>query len=102
MKQQYTIFYSWMSDRPNEQNRKYIRKVLDKDTKKLEKEFGVKILIDSDSRGEDGSKSIDETVLKKIGGCDLFVGDITPVLPRYKGICSLDLGVEPLYYGVEF
>lgn len=86
MKQQYTIFYSWMSDRPNEQNRKYIRKVLDKDTKKLEKKFGVKILIDSDSRGEDGLKSIDETVLKKIGGCDLFVGDITPVLPRYKWI----------------
>ena len=62
MKQQYTIFYSWMSDRPNEQNRKYIRKVLDKDTKKLEKKFGVKILIDSDSRGEDGLKSVDETV----------------------------------------
>lgn len=84
MKQQFTIFYSWMSDRPNEQNRQYIRKVLEKDAKRLAKDLGVKITIDSDSRGEDGSKPIDETVLKKIGNCNLFVGDITPVLPRFN------------------
>lgn len=84
MKQQFTIFYSWMSDRPNDQNRKYIRKVIDKDSQKIEKELGIKITIDSDSRGEDGSKSIDETVLKKISNSDLFVCDITPASPQFS------------------
>lgn len=83
MKNQYTIFYSWMSDRPNGVNRKYIRKILEKDAKKLEKELGITIRIDSDSRDEDGSKSIEENVLKKISNSDLFVGDITPVAPRF-------------------
>lgn len=79
MKKEFVIFYSWMSDRPDGQNRKYIRKVLDKEKKKLEKDLGVTITIDSDSRGEDGSKTIDDVVLKKISNCDFFVGDITPV-----------------------
>ena len=83
MKKQYTIFYSWMSDRPDDQNRKYIYKILEKDVKKLEKEFDVTIKIDSDSRDEDGSKTIEENILKKISNCDLFIGDITPVSPRF-------------------
>lgn len=84
MKDQFSIFYSWMSDRPKEQNFTYIRKALDKDRKRLAKELGVKIRVDSDSRGEDGSTSIDESVLKKISECDLFVGDITPISPRFS------------------
>jgi len=84
MKKDFKIFYSWMSDRPDEQNRKYIRKVIDKDCKKISNELGIKITIDSDSRGEDGSRSIDETILKKITNCDLFIGDITPASPRLK------------------
>lgn len=83
MKKEFVIFYSWMSDRPAEQNIKYIRKVLTEDCRALEKKLGVKITIDSDSRGEDGSKSIDENVLKKIAACDFFVGDITPVYPKF-------------------
>ena len=71
-----------MSDRPQEQNLKFISKVLKDDCKKLEKKLGIKFLIDSDSRGEDGSKSIEENVLKKIANCDIFVGDITPIYPR--------------------
>lgn len=84
MKNQFVIFYSWMSDLPDEENRKYIRKILDKDTKKIEKELGVKIIIDSDSRGEDGSDSIDNVIIKKITQCDIFVCDITPMhLPEH-------------------
>lgn len=79
MKNQFVIFYSWMSDQPDEENRKYIRKTLDKDAKKIEKEFGIKIIIDSDSRGEDGSDSIDSVIIKKIIQCDIFVCDITPM-----------------------
>ena len=79
MKKEFVVFYSWMSDRPNNQNRKYIRKILDRETNKLGKELGISIIVDSDSRGEDGSKSIDDVVIKKIANCDLFIGDITPV-----------------------
>ena len=68
-----------MSDLPDEENRQYIRKILDKDTKKIEKELGVKIIIDSDSRGDDGSDSIDSVIIKKITQCDIFVCDITPM-----------------------
>lgn len=82
MKAIYKIFYSWMSDRPTDQCLDYIRNKLREDCKKLEKVHHVKIIIDSDSRGEDGSKSIEENVLKKIADCDLFVGDITPIYPR--------------------
>lgn len=82
MKKDFVVFYSWMSDRPKEQNISYIRKVLSDDCKKLGKKLGIKIAIDSDSRGEDGSKPIEENVLKKIAKCDIFVGDITPIYPR--------------------
>lgn len=84
MKNQFVVFYSWMSDRPCNLNRKYIQKVLDKDSKRLEREFGITIKVDSDSRGADGSSPIEETVLKKISSCDLFVGDITPVSPHFS------------------
>lgn len=83
MKKEYIVFYSWMSDRPEEQNIKYISKVLVDDCKRLEKKLGITIKIDSDSRGEDGSNSIEENVLKKISSCDLFVGDITPIFPLH-------------------
>ena len=76
MKKDFIVFFSWMSDRPKEQNISYIRRVLSDDCKKLEKKLGIKITIDSDSRGEDGSKPIEENVLKKIAKCDIFVGDI--------------------------
>lgn len=73
-----------MSDRPSSQNINYIRQVLSDECKQIEKKLGVRIYIDSDSRDEDGSKSIEENVLKKIAGCDLFIGDITPIYPRYS------------------
>ena len=83
MKKEFHIFYSWMSDRPSKQNIGYIRQILTDDCKQIEKKLGIKIYIDSDSRSEDGSQSIEENVLKKISGCDLFVGDITPIYPRF-------------------
>lgn len=86
MKKEFTIFYSWMSDRPADQNLKYIRGILTDDCKKLEKKLSIKITIDSDSRKTDGSKPIEESVLKKIAGCDLFVADITPIHPRHPWV----------------
>lgn len=79
-KTRFTIFYSWMSDQPDDQNRRYIRNKLEEDIVKLSKSLSVELVIDSDSRGEDGSDSIDAVILKKIARCDFFVGDITSIV----------------------
>lgn len=79
MKNNFIIFYSWMSDRPSDQNMSYIRNCLTNDCSKLEKKLGVKISLDSDSRKEKGDETIDAVILKKITHCDFFVCDITPI-----------------------
>ena len=80
MKKSFSIFYSWISDLPDEQNRKYIRNRLEEDINKLRKEFSVEIVIESDSRGEDGTDTIDLSILRKIAVSDFFVGDVTSVV----------------------
>lgn len=77
MKQKYTIFYSWQND--TDGDRQYVRNVLQNSVDALMKELEVDIQIDSDSRDEDGEKSIDVAILKKIANCDFFVCDVTPV-----------------------
>ena len=79
MKKQFTIFYSWMSDRPAHQNTNYIRNCLTKDCTSIEKKHKINIIIDCDSRKEKGDETIDATILKKITGCDIFVCDVTPI-----------------------
>lgn len=74
------VFYSWMSDRPDNRNRSYFRQQLQNCVDQIAKKLKITIRIDSDSRGEDGSQAIDEAILKKINACDLFVCDITPMV----------------------
>ena len=80
MKKKFSIFYSWISDRPDDQNRKYIRDRLIEDIKLLNKELSIEISIESDSRGEDGTDTIDLSILRKIAGSDFFVGDVTSIV----------------------
>ena len=77
MKQKYTIFYSWQND--TDGDRQYVRNVLQNSVVAIKKELDIEIQIDSDSRDEDGEKSIDVAILKKIENCDFFVCDVTPV-----------------------
>lgn len=77
MKKKFTIFYSWQND--TDGDRQYVRNVLQNSVDALMKELEVDIQIDSDSRDEDGEKSIDVAILKKIANCDFFVCDVTPV-----------------------
>lgn len=80
MKKSFIIFYSWISDWPDNQNRKYIRNRLEEDLKKLKKEFSIEVAIESDTRGEDGTDTIDLSILHKIAGSDFFVGDVTSIV----------------------
>lgn len=77
MKKKYTIFYSWQND--TDGDRQYVRNVLQNSVDALMKELEVDIQIDSDSRDEDGERSIDVAILNKIANCDFFVCDVTPV-----------------------
>lgn len=78
MKDSFRIFYSWQNDTPCD-NRGYIRKCIQKSIEKLEKQLKCQIIIDSDSRDEDGEHSIDVTIMNKIAKCDFFICDVTPV-----------------------
>ena len=80
MKKSFSIFYSWISDWPDDQNRRYIKSRLEEDIKKLSKELSVTIVIESDSRGEDGTDTIDLSILRKIASSDFFVGDVTSIV----------------------
>lgn len=77
MKESFRIFFSWQSDLKG--TKSYIQSVIAKNIEKIVKKLDVKIHIDQDSRGEDGSKNIDEAIVQKINNCDLFIADVTPV-----------------------
>jgi hypothetical protein len=80
----FKIFYAWQSDRPNNCNRAFIRKALDKVANDLNAELKIEdalrpmeIEVDQDTQGVPGSPNIAETILQKISESDVFVGDLT-------------------------
>lgn len=76
----FTVFYSWQSDLPDETNRKAIRSALRVASTKAEiKAPQFRILLDEATRGEPGSPNIPATILAKITSCDVFVCDITTI-----------------------
>lgn len=79
----YTIFYSWQSD-TKDSSRKIIEKALAEAKKKLLDNKGVSIEIDHSTLGECGMPSIDQTILRKIDNCDIFLCDLTPVVKYEK------------------
>ena len=73
----YSLFYSWQSDKP--EARAIITKVLKRVQTQLLEE-NIELIIDQDTRERIGTEDIAATVLKKIKECDVFLGDITPVI----------------------
>ncbi|WNI38054.1 hypothetical protein [Chryseobacterium sp. SG20098] len=74
-----TLFYSWQSDLPNNSNRSYIQKAIQKAIKNIlqtNKDIN-EILIESDSRDELGTPDLVNTIFSKIDNCDIFIGDIS-------------------------
>ena len=45
---------------------------------------GIRLEIDHSTLGESGMPSIDQTILRKIDACDIFLADVTPVATYQK------------------
>lgn len=83
MKKEYTIFYSWQSD-SKDKSRNIIDKALKQAVDALKKKYGVQVRIDHSTLGTAGMPSIDQTILRKIDACDIFICDLTPVVEYNK------------------
>ncbi len=76
----FTVFYSWQSDLPDETNRQAIRSALRIASNKIEAAAPkYRIVLDEATRGEPGSPNIPATILDKIKSCEVFVCDITTI-----------------------
>jgi hypothetical protein len=73
------IFYSWQSDLPNSTNRAFIETALEKAAKSIRRDESIEVepVIDRDTRNVPGAPDIADTILKKIDGADIFVGDVS-------------------------
>mgnify|MGYP002858761957 CR=1 FL=1 len=76
-KKQYTLFYSWQSE--DSKGRKLLEAALQKSVETLKDDEGIELTVDHSTLGESGMPSIDQTILRKIDACDIFLADITPV-----------------------
>ena len=76
-KKKYTVFFSWQSD--EKKSRQILGVALKKACDELERKEGIKLVIDHSTLGATGMQYIDQTILRKIDNCDLFLADVTPV-----------------------
>lgn len=79
----FKIFYSWQSDTPKTENMNFIQDCLRDAIKKLKTKFKQdeqEFYLDRDTKGTPGYPNIPETISKKIGMCDVFIGDLTFVI----------------------
>ena len=74
-----TIFFSWQSDLDETKN--VIRAALDKVVKNLNRDVTLEeaLRVDEDTAGVAGWPDINQTILEKIEGCEVFIADITPI-----------------------
>jgi hypothetical protein len=73
----FKIFYSWQSDRELSCCKSFIRKAADDAALRLSQSLGLQITVDSDTDGVTGTPPINETILRKIDECDIFLADVT-------------------------
>jgi hypothetical protein len=81
------VFYSWQSDRPAKVNRTFIGRALEDAAKQLnaERSLGVEIVVDQGTQGVSGTPPVSQTILDKIGKCDIFLPDVTYVAAIEEG-----------------
>ena len=76
----FTIFYSWQSDLPDQTNKNAIRASLREACTNVENEIEhIKCCLDDATRDTSGSPNIPLMILKKIRSSDAFVCDITTI-----------------------
>jgi hypothetical protein len=102
------IFYSWQSDLPNKTNRGFIDDALALAVKELHRdpEIEVEPVIDRDVAGMPGSPDIAQTILAKIKGAEIFVGDVSiinsgAVRPAPNPNVLVELGYAMAALGTE-
>lgn len=83
MQKQITIFYSWQSDLPNNNNRNLIQSSIDMAVKNLNRN-AIAICADRDTAGKPGTPDIVETIFRKIDEADMFIADISIINPGAK------------------
>jgi hypothetical protein len=105
------FFWSWQSDTPGETGRYFVRDALLAAIKQLRQPEDVEepttaahreaMELTSDRQGVTGSPPLAATIKRKIGECEIFVADITPVskVPRRKGVTekrnmNINVGIE--------
>lgn len=78
---QYTVFFSWQSDLPNNKNRSFIEDCLIKAIKTLKKdiEYRLELNIDRDTQSRLGTPDITESIFDKINKCSYFIADVSIV-----------------------
>ena len=72
MSKTYSIFYSWQSD-TKDKSRSIIENALSIAKQELQENEGISIEIDHSTLGKSGMPSIDQTILRKIDNCDIFL-----------------------------
>ena len=81
MNRQYKLFFSWQSE--DKKSRKTLDVALQNAVEALN-DRGIRLEIDHSTLGESGMPSIDQTILRKIDACDIFLADVTPVTTYQK------------------
>jgi hypothetical protein len=78
-KPEFSVFYAWQSDRPNNRNRRFIQEAASEAIGRLNAERSCPFLmrIDQGTAGMPGLCDIPATILKKIDGADAFLCDLT-------------------------
>ncbi|WP_068776980.1 hypothetical protein [Paenibacillus sp. FJAT-26967] len=82
-----SIFYSWQSDLPNNQNRGFIESCISASVKELSKlqDFHIELNLDRDTKNELGTPDIVNTIFKKIDKSQLFIADISIINSNSDG-----------------
>ncbi|WP_366182963.1 hypothetical protein [Flavobacterium ovatum] len=82
MKNKFTIFYSWQSDKIK--NKNFIYSNLDRAIRQLkakakggENTFNVELNLDRDTQDQSGSPAITQTIFNKIAESDIFICDVS-------------------------
>lgn len=81
MNRQYKLFFSWQSE--DKKSRKTLDVALQNVVDTLD-DRGIRLEIVHSTLGESGMPSIDQTILRKIDACDIFLADVTPVTTYQK------------------
>ena len=72
----YRLFFSWQSE--DTKSKRTLEVALEKAVDTLN-DKGIYLEIDHSTLGVPGMPSIDQTILRKIDACDIFLADLTPV-----------------------